>query len=167
VRAHRRSAEAWHQLGLVAHQRGRVRRAERALRRAIACDDRCSEAHNRLGVLLLTQGRVDDGHACLLRAHDLAPHDTSPLLHLAQAEALRGQRDAAEAYLAAAVRLGADPQVLAAIREDLPLPELGLGDLLVGRMMGAYTSATASDFNFIPRATVVAVNQRPGAHRAG
>lgn len=52
------------------------------------------------------------------------------------------------------------------IREDLPLPELGLGDLLVGRMMGAYTSATASDFNFIPRATVVAVNQRPGAHRA-
>ena len=53
------------------------------------------------------------------------------------------------------------------IREDLPLPELGVGDLLVGRMMGAYTSATASDFNFIPRATIVAVNQRPGAHRAG
>jgi ornithine decarboxylase len=53
------------------------------------------------------------------------------------------------------------------IREDLPLPELGLGDLLVGRMMGAYTSATASDFNFIPRATVVAVNRRPGAYRAG
>ena len=53
------------------------------------------------------------------------------------------------------------------IREDLPLPQLDLGDLLIGRMMGAYTSATASDFNFIPRATVVAVNQRPGAHRAG
>ncbi|MDQ1342564.1 MAG: ornithine decarboxylase [Pseudomonadota bacterium] len=52
------------------------------------------------------------------------------------------------------------------IREDLPLPQLELGDLLVGRMMGAYTSATASDFNFIPRATVVAVNQRPGVHRA-
>ena len=53
------------------------------------------------------------------------------------------------------------------IREDLPLPELRLGDLLVGRMMGAYTAATASDFNFIPRATIVAVNQRPGARRAG
>ena len=53
------------------------------------------------------------------------------------------------------------------IREDLPLPELDLGDLLVGRMMGAYTAATASDFNFIPRATIVAVNQRPGARRAG
>lgn len=119
VRAHRRSAEAWHQFGLIAHQRGKLRVAERALRRAIACDDRCGEAHNRLGVLLLSQGRADDGHASLLRAHELAPHDTSPLLHLAQAEALRGQRDAAEAYLAAAVRLGADPHVLAAVRREV------------------------------------------------
>jgi len=46
------------------------------------------------------------------------------------------------------------------IREDIPLPELQIGDLLVGRMMGAYTSATATDFNFIPRARIVAVNQR-------
>ncbi len=45
------------------------------------------------------------------------------------------------------------------IREDIPLPELEVGDLLVGRMMGAYTSATATDFNFIPRARLVAVNQ--------
>jgi ornithine decarboxylase len=28
--------------------------------------------------------------------------------------------------------------------------------------MGAYTWASATDFNFFPRATVVAVNQRPG-----
>jgi ornithine decarboxylase len=35
-----------------------------------------------------------------------------------------------------------------------------VGDLVVGRMMGAYTSATATDFNFIPRARVVAVNLR-------
>jgi ornithine decarboxylase len=46
------------------------------------------------------------------------------------------------------------------VREDVPLPELEVGDLVVGRMMGAYTSATATDFNFIPRARVVAVNQR-------
>ena len=41
------------------------------------------------------------------------------------------------------------------VREDLPLPELQIGDLVVGRMMGAYTCATATDFNFIPRARVV------------
>jgi ornithine decarboxylase len=52
------------------------------------------------------------------------------------------------------------------VREDVPLPELAIGDLVVGRMMGAYTAATATDFNFIPRARIVAVNHRPGRHRA-
>ncbi len=46
------------------------------------------------------------------------------------------------------------------IREDIPLPELEIGDLVVGRMMGAYTAASATDFNYIPRARIVAVNQR-------
>jgi ornithine decarboxylase len=48
------------------------------------------------------------------------------------------------------------------IAENLMLPQLKAGDLLVGRAMGAYTWASASEFNFYPRATVVAVNQRPG-----
>jgi ornithine decarboxylase len=52
------------------------------------------------------------------------------------------------------------------IHEDIPLPELQIGDLLVGRMMGAYTQATATDFNFIPRARMVAVNQHAGSRRA-
>jgi ornithine decarboxylase len=42
------------------------------------------------------------------------------------------------------------------------LPELTAGDLIVGRAMGAYTWASASDFNFFPKATVVAVNGKPG-----
>jgi ornithine decarboxylase len=48
------------------------------------------------------------------------------------------------------------------IAENLMLPELREGDLIVGRQMGAYTWASASEFNFFPRATVVAVNRRPG-----
>jgi len=52
------------------------------------------------------------------------------------------------------------------IREDIPLPDLRLGDLVVGRTMGAYTAAHATDFNFIPRAKVIAVNRRPGRQRA-
>jgi ornithine decarboxylase len=48
------------------------------------------------------------------------------------------------------------------IAENLMLPKLKAGDLVVGRAMGAYTWASATDFNFFPRATVVAVNQRPG-----
>jgi ornithine decarboxylase len=48
------------------------------------------------------------------------------------------------------------------IAENLMLPQLKAGDLVVGRAMGAYTWASASQFNFFPRATVVAVNARPG-----
>jgi ornithine decarboxylase len=51
------------------------------------------------------------------------------------------------------------------IREDIPLPELEIGDLIVGRMMGAYTAATATDFNFIPRAKMIAVGRRARRQR--
>ena len=48
------------------------------------------------------------------------------------------------------------------IAENLMLPPLKAGDLIIGRAMGAYTRASATEFNFFPRATVVAVNTRPG-----
>ncbi|MBV8909328.1 MAG: type III PLP-dependent enzyme [Gammaproteobacteria bacterium] len=55
------------------------------------------------------------------------------------------------------------------VAENLMLPHLKIGDLLVARAMGAYTWASATDFNFFPRATVIAVNQgagEPGAASA-
>ncbi len=48
------------------------------------------------------------------------------------------------------------------IAENLMLPKLKTGDLIMGRAMGAYTWASASEFNFFPRATVVSVNETPG-----
>lgn len=48
------------------------------------------------------------------------------------------------------------------IAENLMLPELKAGDLIVGRAMGAYTWASASEFNFFPKATVVSVNTTAG-----
>jgi ornithine decarboxylase len=48
------------------------------------------------------------------------------------------------------------------IAENIMLPLLKNGDLLVGRAMGAYTWASATEFNFFPKATVVAVNLAPG-----
>lgn len=49
------------------------------------------------------------------------------------------------------------------IDDNIQLPELDIGDLIVGRMMGAYTWASATDFNFFRRAKVVVVNERPAA----
>ena len=48
------------------------------------------------------------------------------------------------------------------IAENILLPKLKAGDLIIGRAMGAYTWAAASEFNFFPRATVVSVNETPG-----
>jgi ornithine decarboxylase len=48
------------------------------------------------------------------------------------------------------------------IAENLLLPRLKPGDLIIGRAMGAYTWASASEFNFFPRATVVSVNETAG-----
>jgi ornithine decarboxylase len=47
------------------------------------------------------------------------------------------------------------------IAEDVPMPRLAAGDLLLGRQMGAYTNVTATDFNFFPRARVLIVNVTP------
>lgn len=46
------------------------------------------------------------------------------------------------------------------IAEQIELPILTIGDLVVGRVMGAYTAASATDFNALPRATLVTINDR-------
>jgi ornithine decarboxylase len=45
------------------------------------------------------------------------------------------------------------------IKEQVELPKLDIGDLLLGRVMGAYTWASASEFNFFPRATVLGLDR--------
>jgi ornithine decarboxylase len=47
------------------------------------------------------------------------------------------------------------------IDDNIALPELEVGDLVVGRMMGAYTWASATDCNFFKRAKVVVMNEQP------
>ncbi|GGY47523.1 ornithine decarboxylase [Bacterioplanes sanyensis] len=45
------------------------------------------------------------------------------------------------------------------IAENILLPKLENGDLVIAKMMGAYTSATATDFNFFKRAHTVVLNE--------
>ena len=72
-------------------------------------------------------------------------------------ESLRQSGDKLPAVLA-----GPTCDSIDVIAENLMLPELRQGDLIVGRAMGAYTWASASEFNFFPKATVVAVNREAG-----
>ncbi len=46
------------------------------------------------------------------------------------------------------------------IAEQIMLPKLENGDLIIGHMMGAYSSATATDFNFFKRAKMVVLNDQ-------
>ncbi|MBV8146847.1 MAG: type III PLP-dependent enzyme [Gammaproteobacteria bacterium] len=69
-------------------------------------------------------------------------------------------RDAAERL--PSVLAGPTCDSIDVIAENLMLPQLKVGDLVVGRAMGAYTWACATEFNFFPKPTVVAVNRRPG-----
>ena len=69
-------------------------------------------------------------------------------------------RDAAERL--PSVLAGPTCDSIDVIAENLMLPLLKVGDLVVGRAMGAYTWASATEFNFFPKPTVVTVNRRPG-----
>jgi len=46
------------------------------------------------------------------------------------------------------------------IAEDLQLPPMTIGDIVVGTQMGAYTSASATDFNLFKRAKIIVINQK-------
>ncbi|QTA82600.1 Pyridoxal-dependent decarboxylase pyridoxal binding domain-containing protein [Desulfonema limicola] len=45
------------------------------------------------------------------------------------------------------------------IAEDILLPELNIGDIVAGHMMGAYTAASATEFNSFPKTKIVTLNQ--------
>ena len=52
------------------------------------------------------------------------------------------------------------------IAEEIMLPELELGELVVGRMMGAYTWASATEFNFFRRTTILVIDSDEAALKA-
>ena len=43
------------------------------------------------------------------------------------------------------------------VSEDIELPEMEIGDILIGKQMGAYTIASATEFNYYPKPKVVVV----------
>ncbi len=45
------------------------------------------------------------------------------------------------------------------IAEQVQIPPLAIGDIVVGHQMGAYTSASSTDFNLFDKATIVVINQ--------
>ncbi len=67
-----------------------------------------------------------------------------------------------EGELRSSVLAGPTCDSIDVISESIMLPKLKSGDLIIAKAMGAYTWASASEFNFFPKATVVSVNETPG-----
>jgi len=53
------------------------------------------------------------------------------------------------------------------IGDDHLLPDLQIGDLVVADMMGAYTAASATDFNSVPRTPILTVDDSDENERVG
>ena len=60
--------------------------------------------------------------------------------------------------LSAAVLAGPTCDSIDVVLEDAQLPALEIGDLVLGEMMGAYTLASASEFNSIPKPRMIALD---------
>jgi ornithine decarboxylase len=71
-------------------------------------------------------------------------------------------RATGDAELLPSVLAGPTCDSIDVIAENVLLPELRAGDLIVGRAMGAYTWASASEFNFFPKARVISMNAASG-----
>lgn len=116
TKKHPDQGEAWFLLGIVEQRRERQGKAIKALRRALQEDQDLPEAANRLGILLVVQGKVAEGLPLLEQAVAGLPSEPAPRLHLAQACAASGDRATGERHLAAAESLGADPDHVATVR---------------------------------------------------
>jgi Diaminopimelate decarboxylase len=49
------------------------------------------------------------------------------------------------------------------LADDIDLPALNVGDVIIGKMMGAYTWASATEFNFFRKANILVVDSDEAA----
>lgn len=114
-------ADAWHLLGLAAHQLGKNADAVEAISRAIEINGSSAVFHNHLGAAYAGLNQFELAEACFRRALQLNPTDPQVSYNLAALANLRGDKPAAIDYYRSTVQL--DPQFAEA--------HFNLGNLLV------------------------------------
>ncbi len=116
-------AEAWHLLGLVAHQVGRGDMAEQWINRAIALSGAQAVFHSNLGNVLRAKGDLDRAEKSLRHAIQLDPQSADAYNNLGNVLLDRGQQDAATTAYERAIQL----------RAGFAEPHNNLGTLLHAR----------------------------------
>ena len=95
VREQPRIHQAWHSLGLIAHQCGRLDKATELIGKALELDRDRAIYHRNLGELRRLQGRHDQAIALAERAIHLAPKDADAFYNLGIALSECDRRDEA------------------------------------------------------------------------
>lgn len=100
------NADAWHLLGIIAHQADRPDAAEKMIRRAIAIRPGQANYFINLAAVLRKAGRHDEAANSLWRAIALSPRDAGAHADLAELLQHQGETDEARATLLKAIQLG-------------------------------------------------------------
>ena len=108
LQADPRQPVAWHRLGVIAHQLGKVESAVDHIAKALAIDPDYVEAHNSLGNALKDLGEIDAALASYRTALVLAPDTAELHCNLGTALAEIGDLDAAVASFRHAIALKPD-----------------------------------------------------------
>lgn len=102
------NADAWHMLGIIAHQTGQADPAEKLVLRAISLRDDQANFFITIAHILKDLARRDEALNALKRAVSLAPDDASALGDLAELLNESGDRAQAEAAMMQALKLAPD-----------------------------------------------------------
>ena len=113
-------ATSYHQLGKLHRQDGRLDLAEECFRNAIRLDERNSDAHNSLAVVLALRGNSDEGLAHFQRALEIDPDDPRAHLNLAKLLMRLGRPSEAEPHFARARRAHTGSRRSPGIRKSIP-----------------------------------------------
>ncbi len=103
-----KDAEIWHMLTALHGMSGSNDEAEVCCRKVISLHPSLHAAHNNLGTILKSKGRLDEAAACYRRALSLAPNDASAASNLATLLRETGDKDGALAQYQNALRIKPD-----------------------------------------------------------
>ena len=122
-----KNADAWHLMGLVAHQKKNNELAVKLIKTAIEINGASADFHSDLGRVYSTLGRIVDAELEYRRAIELNSHHVKALSNLAGLLRITGQFSAAVEYAKMGVLFGPeDPEAhnnLGNALKDIKLPE--------------------------------------------
>lgn len=155
------NADAWHLLGIIAHQAERPDAAEKMILRAISLKPEQGNYYINLAAVLRNAGRHDEAANCLWRAISLSPSDAGAHADLAELLQIQGANDKARSALLKAIQLSPTSPTLCE-RAARVLQELGHSDeaaSLYRRALDLRDSARAEHAKRMPEVPAMALNR--------